>query len=143
MTENKSTESRDGIVVQDATEGATDVQVHTPGAAELRWARPELDVFESDAELLLKADMPGVSRDAVALTVEEGQLTLEGRWTAALHDDRVFAEHTPTHYRRVLRLPSGLDLGRVTAKLGDGVLEVHLPFAAAVKPRQIEVQGVN
>ena len=106
-------------------------------------SKPEIDVFESASELLLVADMPGISKSEIQLKVDNEQLTLEGRWSGETTKDTLFSEFEPVNYRRVLRLPDGLDLDKVTAKMTDGVLKVHLPFADAYQPRQIEVEGVN
>jgi HSP20 family molecular chaperone IbpA len=93
---------------------------------------PRVDIFENKDELLLVADMPGVRRDDLAIHVDKGQLTVEGR--------RDLAQGRAT-YRRSFLLPQGVDAGRIDAELVAGVLKLRLPKAEANKPRRIEVRA--
>ena len=95
---------------------------------------PAVDVYENKEELLLVADVPGVLKDDLAVHFEKGQLTLEAKRTAATGGDaRGF------DYRRSFLVPQGIDADKIVAELQNGVLEVHLPKAAALKPRSIPI----
>lgn len=145
MSEKKDGVQKDEIIVQDAADvaaSAAEVPV-SASQAEWPWVRPDLDVLEGEGELLLVADMPGVSPDSMTLTLDQQLLTMEGRWARHGVGEQVFAERTPVNYRRSLRLPTGLDLDAVSARLSHGVLQIHLPFAANPSPRRIEIQAVN
>jgi HSP20 family molecular chaperone IbpA len=88
---------------------------------------PAVDIFENDDEYLIVADVPSVTSDSVRLNLDEDQLTLRARRA----DD--------TDFKRSFYLPDGVDFANAAADLKDGVLSVHLPKAAAVKPRRIAV----
>lgn len=88
---------------------------------------PKVDVFENDDEYLVIADVPGVAQDTLNVSFARGELTLEGEL-----EDRV--------YRRAFTVPEGIDATAIEAEMVNGVLSVHLPKAAEVKPRRIEVR---
>lgn len=101
---------------------------------EERWETPPVDVFENDDEYLLVADLPGVMADAVRIDVDKDQLSIEGSLPKT--DDQRFRG-----YRRSFKLPGGTDNEAVNAELKQGVLWLHLPKAAAIKPRRIEIKA--
>jgi len=102
---------------------------------------PPVDVYENSDELLLYADIPGVTRDDVALHLANNQLTIEARRKGSDQGRMLAAEFGQADYRRSFSVPPGLDADKVTADLRDGVLAIHLPKSAAVRPRQIPVRG--
>jgi len=89
---------------------------------------PPVDIYENNDEYLIVADVPSVTGDKVRLNLEEDQLTLRARRI----DD--------VDYKRSFYLPDGVDFDKADADIKDGVLTVHLPKAAAVKPRRIAVK---
>ena len=91
------------------------------------WA-PAVDVVEEGGELLLYAELPGVERDDVELTVDGRRLELSGR-RLPLPADRVFArmERSYGPFRRVFELPAEVDADAVSASFRHGVLRVALP----------------
>lgn len=89
---------------------------------------PRCDVFENKDEVLLVADLPGVLQEALRIDVDEERVVLEGRRDA--YD-----------FRRSFLLPDGIDRAKIAAELKNGVLWLHLPKAAAIKPRRIEVKA--
>lgn len=100
---------------------------------------PSVDVFENENELLVVADLPGVSQDRMSIHFDKGRLTIEGKrtppkWTARL------AETDAADFRRTFLVPQGIDAEKIAAELSQGVLTVHLPKHASVKPRRIEVK---
>ena len=88
---------------------------------------PPVDIYENADEYLIVADVPGANSDAVKLHLDEGQLTLR-----AARDER-------TDYKRAFYLPEGVDFEGAAAALENGVLSIHLPKSAAIKPRRIPV----
>lgn len=98
-----------------------------------RWDTPLVDVYENDDEFLLSADLPGVSHDALRIDVDSDELLIEGR---RAEDDR-----WGQGFRRTFKLPPGTDYDKVNAELKHGVLWLHLPKAAAIKPRRISVKA--
>jgi HSP20 family protein len=115
---------------------------HMPARAEQARATlsPPVDVYENGDELLLYADIPGVTRDDVALHFANNQLTIEARRKANDQGKLLAAEFGPADFVRSFSVPPGLDADKVTAEFREGVLCIHLPKSAAVKPRQIPVR---
>lgn len=105
---------------------------------------PAVDIFETDAhDLVVRAEVPGMSRDDIEVSVENSTLVLKG-------EKKLDTEVNEENYRRIERsygafhrsftLPNTVDTARVTADYKDGVLTVKLPFREEAKPRTINVQ---
>jgi HSP20 family molecular chaperone IbpA len=106
--------------------------------------RPRVDVFENDAEYLVVADVPGVTKDAIDVRFEEGELRLEARRAAAApaQDTRALAEeYRAADFRRAFAMPEGVDAEKIDAELANGVLRLHLPKSAARRPRRIDIRA--
>jgi HSP20 family protein len=106
-----------------------------------RAVTPPVDVYENREEFLLVADMPGITRDDVRIHLDKGQLTVEARRSEPNGGKLLAYEVRGNVYRRAFSVPQGIDADKVSAELQQGVLRVHLPKSAAVKPRQIQVQS--
>jgi HSP20 family protein len=105
-------------------------------------ARPRVDILETDQELLLLADLPGVRPTDVDVRFENGELTIHGRRNPTNADKRrVLWEYEPAHYHRAFRLSEDVAADKIEAELKNGVLTVRLPKAEAAKPRRIAVKG--
>jgi len=105
-------------------------------------ARPRVDVLETEQELMLLADLPGVRPADVDVRFEKGELTIHGRRTPShAGKKRVLWEYEPTHYHRAFRLTEVVAGDRIDAEMKNGVLTVRLPKAEAAKPRRIAVKG--
>lgn len=108
---------------------------------ELAAWRPRIDVREGDDEIVVVADLPGVSADAVDLSVRDDLLTLEGRREDTREDDPAGwhrRERVTGGFSRTIRMPFEIDADRVDAKSRDGVLYVHVP-----KPAENERGGAR
>ena len=116
----------------------------TPSAAQ-RWA-PAMDLVEAEDHYLLKADLPGVSQEDVAIEVENGVLTVTGERKAE-HErsERGFyrIERAFGRFQRQLTMPEGIDPGAVTADFDKGVLSVRIPKPEKVKPQRIAIGGTT
>ncbi len=114
----------------------------TPAGAQ-RWA-PPMDLVEAEDHYVLKADLPGVSEEDVAIEVENGVLTLTGERKAE-HErsERGFyrIERAFGRFQRQLTMPEGIDTDAVTAEFDKGVLNVRIPKPEQVKPRRIAIGG--
>jgi HSP20 family protein len=115
---------------QPAPSGLADPRTRRRADAEAVQQRPavapRVDVFENKDEILLVADLPGVGEDGLSIDVDEERISLVGKRGA--YD-----------YRRSFLLPDGIDRDKIAAELKQGVLTLHLPKAAAIKPRRISV----
>ena len=104
---------------------------------------PAVDIFETENhDLVLKAELPGMTREDIEVTVENGTLVLKGQ-------KKFEAEVKEEHYRRIERsygqffrsftLPNTVDTSKVAADYKNGILTVKLPFREEAKPRTISV----
>ncbi len=103
-----------------------------------------IDVWEDDNHLYVEADLPGLARDDIDVTVEDGVLSIRAaKDESDEHKGRNYhvAERCSRRFERHLRLPEHIDSGKVDAALKDGVLTVKLNRREQAKPRKIEVQG--
>ncbi|MGK4007492.1 Hsp20/alpha crystallin family protein [Sorangium sp. So ce1036] len=98
---------------------------------------PAVDIYENAEELLVVADLPGVTQEHLAVRLEKGELTFEGRRTEAAEREQG-ADNLPD-YRRSFVVPQGIDADKISAELQAGVLRIHLPKSASLKPRQIPI----
>ncbi len=116
-----------------------------PWAAEEAEYGPPVDVYETDDEVIVKAQMPGVKREEVEVTLQENTLTLRAE---SKREDEVKEEG---YFRRELRygtfarsiaLPADVDEGQITAKMENGVLEVRAKKAERPEEvgRKIQVE---
>jgi len=101
---------------------------------------PLVDIYENAEELLVVADLPGVGKEQLSIHLEKGQLTIEGRRTEKVEGNILAAEYRPLDFRRTFVVPQGIDINAIAADLSHGILRVHLPKSAALKPRQIEIK---
>ncbi len=114
----------------------------TQRAPERPVVAPRVDIYESDTDVLLTADLPGVPDGRVQLHLERDELVLEASTQLPPSEGEVVAqEFADVDYRRVFLVPKGIDSDGITAELHDGVLRVRLPKSAAAQPRRIEVRG--
>ena len=105
-------------------------------------ARPRVDILETEQELVLLADLPGVRPSDVDVRFENGELTIHGRRAPSnAGKRRALWEYEPAHYHRAFRLSEDVAADRIEAELKNGVLTVRLPKAEAAKPRRINVKG--
>ena len=99
---------------------------------------PKMDVFEKDGELIVKADLPGMKKEDVLVTLEEGNLVLKGERkeeTEIKEEDFYRAECNYGAFYRRLPLAFKVDPAKIVAKFTDGVLEVHVPKPAVEEPK--------
>jgi HSP20 family protein len=110
-------------------------------AASSRWI-PEMDLVESEDHYLLKADLPGMKQEDVAIEFNDGTLTISGERKAEYErKEKGFfrLERSFGKFSRSLTLPEGVDPDRIEASFHDGVLDVRIPKPEQRKPRRIEV----
>ena len=106
--------------------------------------RMKVDVAEQNGAYTVTADLPGVRKDDIQVTIDGAQVTLAAevkREKEASEDERVL--HSERVYGKVSRsftLPQEVDEGKAEAKFRDGVLELKLPKKAAAQRKQISIQ---
>ena len=103
---------------------------------------PPVDIHETDDALVLKAELPGVSKDDVSIEVHENTLILKGQ---RHHEADVKDEHSHRveraygTFQRSFVLPTMVDQEKVQATFKDGVLELRLPKLESAKPKRIAI----
>jgi HSP20 family protein len=102
---------------------------------------PRVDIIETEDELLLYVDLPGVLPDDVDVRFENGELTLRGRRTPRTMGRPWLWEFEAGGFHRVFRVAENIDAEKIHAELKNGVMTVHLPKVEAVKPRRISVKA--
>jgi HSP20 family molecular chaperone IbpA len=103
--------------------------------------RPPVDIYETPEELVLRADMPGVTRDRLQVRIDGNNLLIEGSIGISPQEamTAVYADIRSTVYQRQFVLSNELDTANIGANLQNGVLTVKLPKRAEHKPRRIPV----
>lgn len=118
-------------------------QTESPTATPARpfaFHTPDVNIYETKEGYRLEAELPGVTKDNLEITLEGHELTITGRPTAeAVAGEVLFRERHGADYRRAFELDPVIDTARITARLEQGVLFLTLPKSAAVQPRKIAV----
>ncbi|MBN2398570.1 MAG: Hsp20/alpha crystallin family protein [Deltaproteobacteria bacterium] len=104
---------------------------------------PAVDIFETEKEITLLADMPGVQAGDLNIDLHENVLTLDSEVKAPEGADEVdvIREYRTGRYYRQFRLSQVIDQAKIDAEMQDGVLRLRLPKVEAAKPRQIKVKA--
>jgi len=109
-----------------------------------RTYRPAVDVVETDSELWVRADLPGVDEKKVQVSLEDGVLSILGEVSLAPYEKltAVYTEYEVGNFEQRFRVSSRIDTARIAARLTDGVLEVQLPKVVdTAQPRAIAIQA--
>jgi HSP20 family protein len=104
---------------------------------------PRFDIVETDEELTLYGDLPGVRQEQIDLRYEDEQLVIRGKVADRLEGITFLRqEYGVGDFYRAFTIGETIDAGKINAEMRNGVLTVHLPKTEAVKPRRIEVKAV-
>lgn len=100
------------------------------------------DIYEEKDKLVVRLDLPGLRKEDVSVTLQEGMLTIKGERKTQAPKDATFyvQERVSGTFLRQIQLPVAVDAGKIDAHFRDGVLEVTLPKSEEAKPKQIEVK---
>ena len=103
---------------------------------------PSVDIFETERELTLLADLPGVTSENLTIDLRENTLTLTGEVEPfeRANEEDILIEYETGKYYRQFSLSNVIDQSKIDAKLSDGVLRLTLPKVEEAKPRKIEVK---
>lgn len=104
------------------------------------YVTPECNIFETRDGYILEAEMPGVNKSGLEVTLENNELTIVGhRSEENFSAQPIFRERHYADYRRVFELDPAIDTTKISAKVDQGVLTLTLPKSEKVKPRRITV----
>jgi HSP20 family protein len=119
----------------------TTPRTETAAPAEREIIRPLVSIYETADAYTLEADMPGVNKEGLEVTLEDNELTLAGHRAdfGPKGSEPAYRESAPADYRRSFELAQNINTSQISARIENGVLTVVLPKAEQVKPRRIEV----
>jgi len=107
---------------------------------------PPVDIHEEPERIVLRAELPGVGRDDIEVSVDNGTLTLRGEKKQERREESDGACRQERFYGSFTRsfvLPVAIDPDRIGATYKDGILEVVLPKAEEAKPKKIKILGAE
>jgi HSP20 family protein len=107
-----------------------------------RMFTPRVDIYETEKELLLFAELPGVRPEDVELHYEQGELTLHGKVRPPANAPAyLLQEYQAGDFYRAFRINETIDAGKIQAECKNGILTLHLPKAEVARPRKIPITG--
>jgi len=104
---------------------------------------PSVDLSEKEGKYLLKAELPGMTKDDISVTYEDGVVTITGKKETKKEEegaDYYVKESRYGSFTRSFRLPTGIDESKVDAQFKDGVLTVAMPKKEGEKSRKIDIK---
>lgn len=101
---------------------------------------PAVDIFETDDKITLLADMPGVDKQGLDISLEKGVLTLRGEISSEDRGKSLLREFNAANYYRQFMISELVDADKASADLNNGVLTLEIPKAEAAKPKKIEIK---
>lgn len=104
---------------------------------------PNVDIFETEKEITLLADMPGVPPDKLVVDLRDNVLTLEGDVAPleAPKEESIYEEYATGRFYRQFSLSEVIDQNKIDAQMADGVLRLTLPKVEKATPRKISVRA--
>ncbi len=113
------------------------------GTRGIPYFSPAVDIYETETELTLVADMPGVDSSGVEIDLKDNVLTLQGHSSQTRPEGMtpVYMEYREGGYYRQFILSEIVDQEKISAQMSAGVLRVTLPKVSKAKPRKIEVRS--
>jgi HSP20 family protein len=125
------------IVTQQQNESAN---LATQEPRRVQYATPLVDVETTEDGYTIRAEMPGVDKSGLEITVDNNELAIVGhRRASETAGEPVYREIRNNDFRRVYELDPLIDTARISARIEQGVLTLTLPKAESVKPRKIAV----
>ncbi len=106
-----------------------------------QWA-PAVDIYDSQDNILVKAELPGLSRDEIEVSVQDNNLVIKGekkKEQEIKEENYLKTERFFGSFFRTVPLPAEVDSGKVEARYQDGILSLTLPKKAEAKPKQIKI----
>jgi HSP20 family protein len=110
--------------------------------ADATWA-PQVETFRRDNNLIVRADLPGLTKDDIDIQIEDDVLVISGERSDETRDERddfYRSERTYGRFFRAIQLPDGVDTDKIDATFKDGVLEVTIPAPKVTTPKNRQVK---
>lgn len=106
-------------------------------------SHPAVDMYDNENEIVVKAEIPGVEKENVNISLTNNTLTIKGetkKEEEVKEEDYYYSERSHGKFVRTLSLPEEIDVDKVKADFKDGILEIHLPKTPEAKPKEIKVK---
>jgi HSP20 family protein len=100
---------------------------------------PNVNIVETKEAYILEAEMPGVAKEGLDISLDENVLTIVGRRQSESVVNFLYRESNPVDYRRAFELDPSIETGKISAQIEQGLLTLTLPKAEKAKPRRITV----
>ena len=113
------------------------------GSSQVGYTYPAVDIAEYENETAVVAEMPGVKKEDLKLSVHDGTLTISGQRKAHQLPEKsswLRNEIRTGEFARTIQLPHDVNVDSISAELTNGILRVMLPKSEHVRPREIKVQ---
>jgi len=110
---------------------------------------PPVDIYETENEFVIKAEMPGVNKEGINITLDNNELEISGKINGVLpsnlqdENNLKYSEFRLHNYHRKFSVGDSIDRNTLTAALDNGILTLTLPKREEVKPKKIEVKVEN
>ena len=112
------------------------------GGLAVEWS-PRCDMDETDAEIVVHVELPGVEAKDMDVSIADGMLTIRGEKQTEKKEEkegRKYSERFFCSFERSLTIPGTVDEAKIEAKMKDGVLEVHLPKTLPARPEATKIE---
>jgi len=131
------TEEKKDLASQEKKEVQSRTEYTVPGKKYI----PATDIVETEKELLLYMDMPGVKKDSVRVNLEKNVLAIDGQIDSSRYSGLkpLYTEYNVGHFTRNFELSNDIDQSKIDAKMNDGVLVLTLPKVPEKQPQAIAV----
>lgn len=104
-----------------------------------KYIKPAVNIIETEEGLVLIADLPGATKEALDVNVEKGILTISAPAERSMPGRPVYAEFELAPYYRQFAIPESLDHEKARADYANGILTLRVPRAEVAKPRRIRI----
>lgn len=104
-----------------------------------QWS-PAVDLYESNDSVTVKAEVPGLKKEEIEITLQDGMLVLKGEHKEAQENAAQSSGRSTRRFERTISLPYKVNAAAIKAAYVDGILTVELPKAEEAKPKQIKIE---
>jgi HSP20 family protein len=110
---------------------------------ELETVSPSVDMYDKKDEIVVKAEVPGIEKENINISVSNSTLTIKGetkKEEEVKEEDYYYAERSYGSFSRILSLPAKVQSDKIKASFKNGILEIHLPKAEEAKPKEVKIE---
>ena len=103
---------------------------------------PAVDIYDQEDAIVIKAELPGLSKEDISIEMKENKLILKGERIEEkeINEENYYRrERSVGNFHRAFTLPTGIDPEKVNANFKDGILKVEIPKAEETKPKRITI----